>query len=136
MRVLLAISLLALAGVLWASLAAAQHIRRARRRKRGAHADGSTGEMPVNSNQSTGDVLQTHTISRAASQPVEPGPSNLSQEPPGQASSIPTAPTSAAPESESEVNSDLSKRLDLSPSIPPPPRGTVASKAKLRTAIR
>lgn len=36
MRVLLAISLLALAGVLWASLAAAQHIRRARRRNRQA----------------------------------------------------------------------------------------------------
>lgn len=39
MKVMLAISLLALAGVLWASLAAAQHIRRARRRKRASRTD-------------------------------------------------------------------------------------------------
>lgn len=47
MRVLLAISLLALAGVLWASLAAAQHIRRARRRNRRA-AIGTNTDQAVN----------------------------------------------------------------------------------------
>lgn len=41
MRVLFAILVVAFAGLLWATIAAAQHIRRARRRRRSQHAPGS-----------------------------------------------------------------------------------------------
>ena len=72
MRVLMVISLFALAGLLWASLAAAQHIRRARRR--GRTSSGTGGEKVAGTQPAepilSGKSPEGRLLPDAASQPT------------------------------------------------------------------
>lgn len=114
---MLAISLLALAGVLWASLAAAQHIRRARKRRRGSRYNGAVAAAARPGEKQP--PLPPPAVARASS-----------------SSAVSADQQSSASKSGStEVSSDRTPG-DLSDPKPPQPSGRTRSELHLRTAIR